>query len=233
MKMERGSGSSSDMKKQITSISDSLKGYEREQNKDGSLVLEHETYFLAIIFDGVSSANRAKEGVTLAKEFIKKVHDNYTQDGTLRLADLVCATNDVLVASGIPTPYATISSICIPFHGKNATIVSLGDSRIYGITGQEMTQLTKDDNPPDDENVITKCLGMEELERIQVREKNIELEAKRLLLCTDGFYHVMEDRPELFHEVLNYQRLGNIKKRLRKELSGDNYDDASYVIVDW
>ena len=210
----------------------SIKGMEREQNKDRIFVQENEEDFLAILFDGVSSANEANEGIDVAIESINKNryrlrsgHDKY------HLADLMWDAHQAVIDSSISSPFTTYSAVFFPKASTNGTFSNLGDSRIYEVTPQYVKQLSTDDNLIHNKNVVTRYLGMLNLERHQIVEFALDAKEKRVLLCSDGFYSILEQNLSRFHEVLNFKRSADITKALSQEIRRKNSDDSSYILI--
>ena len=109
-------------------------------------------------------------------------------------------------------------------------ITHLGDSRIYGVN-THLKIFTDDHNDPIQRNMLTKCLGLDRLSIEDFYEKKIENSPSRILLCTDGFYHVMEAAPELFLHILNMPEISDVKHKISKSMELRNYDDATYLLV--
>jgi serine/threonine protein phosphatase PrpC len=212
-------------------IADSIKGTQREENKDRTLVLSSEHYLLAVLFDGISSAPDANRGIDVAVNFIQKKYTEFVLDKSYNLTDLMWKAHCAITQSGLGSPYSTFSAICIAHDKSWAVFSSLGDSRVYEVTPQYIKQLTKDDNPPHSKNVVTRYLGMLKLERTDFLATDLNMQEKRVLLCSDGFYSLLEENRRKFHPALNFDRAGNIKNNLSNEISGKNFDDASYIFV--
>lgn len=211
-------------------ISDSFKGMERSQNKDRVLFLEQGENQLAIVFDGISSAQDANAGIDIAVDFLKEEFTKFVTDSQYSLADLMFNANTKILDSNLQSPFTTYCAIHF-FDNDKAEISSLGDSRIYEVTPQYMKQITQDDNLVNNKNVVTKYLGMLDLDRSDVRNFFIEIQEKNFLLCSDGFYSNLENNLQRFYEVLNFKTAGNIKNALAGEIIGNNIDDASYIFV--
>ena len=213
-------------------ISDSIKGTEREENKDRIFVAQQDGSLLAILFDGISSAEGANAGIDVAIEFAKT---NYQRikltTGGYGLADLMFDVHRKIVESPISSPFSTYSAAYVPQGDTAAVFSNLGDSRIYEVTSQYIKQLSHDDNLVHNRSVVTRYLGMVNLERSGVTDFPLDIKDKRILLCSDGFYSILEQNLSRFHEVLNFKRPSDIEKALSQEIRSKNLDDSSYILM--
>ncbi|MBI4158110.1 MAG: protein phosphatase 2C domain-containing protein [Candidatus Yanofskybacteria bacterium] len=211
--------------------SDSLKGTKRKENKDRIWISEKNEWIFSVLFDGISSAKEANRGIDIAVDFLEKNYQRFLVNRNLRLADLMFEVNSQIIKAGLNSPFATYSAAYFNSMSGMAKFSNLGDSRIYEVTPQYLKQLTQDDNLVHDKNVVTKYLGMVELTREQILEFLVNTEGKRILLCSDGFYSILEEKLSRFYEIFNFKNEVNIKKSLSSEIEGNNFDDASYVLV--
>lgn len=212
-------------------ITDSIKGTQRKENKDRTIVLSSENYLLAILFDGVSSAQEANKGIGIAINFIQENHSCFALNKKYNLINLMHQTHLAITQSGLNSPYSTFSAVCIAKDKSWATFSNLGDSRIYEVTPQYIKQLSKDDNLPYNKNVVTRYLGMLELDSDDFYVTDFNITGKRILLCSDGFYSFLEEDLGKFHSILNFNHAGNIKNNLSNEITEKNLDDSSYIFI--
>jgi len=212
-------------------ITDSIKGTERKENKDRTLIISSENYILAILFDGISSAPDANKGIDIAENFIKENYAHFSSSQKCDLVNLMYQTHLAIVQSKLDSPYSTFSAVCIAHDKSWALFSNMGDSRVYEVTPQYIKQLSKDDNLMHRKNVVTRYLGMLELERDDFWATDFDVNNKRILLCSDGFYYFLEENLKKFHSVLNFDRGGNIKNNLLNEITNKNLDDSSYIFI--
>lgn len=212
-------------------VTDSIKGTQRKENKDRIIVLSSENYLLAILFDGISSAPDANKGIDIAINFIQGNYSRFGLNEKYNLTNLMRQTHFAITQSGLDTPYSTFSAVCIAKNKSWATFSNLGDSRIYEVTPQHIKQLSKDDNFFHNKNVVTRYLGMIELESDDFYVTDFDIINKRILLCSDGFYSFLEKDLGKFHSVLNFKRAGNIKNNLFNKITEKNLDDSSYILI--
>lgn len=211
-------------------ISNSIQGTERKENKDRIFVIEDSEKIIAFLFDGISSAEEANKGIDLAIDFIK---ENYKKIDLIsyNISDLIFDINQKIISSKLDSPFSTYGAVYIPKTGEMAFFSNLGDSRIYEITPQYLKQLSQDDNLIHNKNVVTRYLGMVQLDKSQIRTFSANVNSKRFLLCSDGFYLFVEENLPEFYKIFNFKKPLNIKKALERKIKGKNFDDASYILI--
>jgi serine/threonine protein phosphatase PrpC len=211
-------------------IYQSLKGILKKDNEDNYLAIENERYNIYAIFDGVGSALNGKEATNLAKEFIKTNHAGYF-DQYARLDRLMSDCNNYIINTQTPEPFTTYCIIAILKNIPHEVIYSyMGDSRIYLISKQFIEQITTDDKMQF-ANVVTKCLGMNILEDYDFHQNSINITGENLLLCTDGFYHFLEENRMQFFEIFNKRNLHSIKEEIISMVVDRNKDDATFLLI--
>lgn len=223
--------------RQLKFISDSFKGNNRESNEDGILLVAEENYWIFGVLDGVSSAIGAKKAVNYAIKYLKKNHKSFLEEDTMNLSGMLDELNRKLGFTGIEDPFATCSLVYIPRDtSQKIKILSLGDSRVYSVSNQYLLQITVDNKDAIRDNILTKYLGAIDLIIEDFQEIEYIDDEQNLLICSDGFYSVIESNPynlaEL-HRVLNLKAIHFIRKGISKIIHGLNKDDASYIFVRW
>jgi serine/threonine protein phosphatase PrpC len=214
----------------IDYILDSFKGTNKEENKDFSAIIRDEEYFLIILFDGVSSAKNSKLGIKKSINYINENYKKYRTKNNFRLRDLMFDVNNYLSTSDEKELYTTYLSIFFDLNKNIIKFSNLGDTRLYGISNKYIKQYSEDHRGKIS-NTITKCLGIKELIIDDFNETEINKSEHRLLIATDGLYNLLEKDKIKYFEFLNFSLLSNIKKRLEKEVSGNNTDDATYILI--
>jgi len=212
-------------------IDDSTKGTERKENKDRVWVKENSEQVLAVLFDGISSAKDANKGIDIATQCLEEDFSSIGISTNSRLSDLMFKINQKIVESALESPFTTYSAILIHKTSGKAQMSNMGDSRIYQVAPQYLKQLSEDDNLLHNKNVVTRYLGMIDLNRDEVTDFNFEIGDSRILLCSDGFYSMLEKNLGRFFEILNFKTTLNIKKSLKNEVKGKNFDDSSYLLI--
>jgi len=211
-------------------IAESFKGTGKQINNDFFIVLKNNGNYLFLLFDGVSSAKNAKLGISKSVEYIKENYIYFYKGDELNLKKLMFETNRYLTESPVKEAYTTYVALSVNKKRDRILMSTLGDSRAYGISNQYITQYSKDDKWKIS-HMITKCLGMENLERADFSEIVLSNVEKKVLLCSDGFYSILEKNKHLFFEVFNFNNLSNTKKRILREIKNKNEDDATYILI--
>ena len=210
-------------------ITGSWKGKQRERNQDRVYVLEEHDYHLFVIFDGVSSYPESYRYIETFMEFLDDHQKEWLgndREGLgqlLYLAYLHCRKTFIAGST-------TISALFIPHEPHLPEMVSIGDSRIYAFRRQNMVSLTADDNVPEMPNILTRWVGHDYLSAEDFRPVEVGLD-KQFLICSDGFYSVMEQDRDAFFHAMKLPDLKEINETLFHLVEGKNSDDASYVLV--
>lgn len=216
------------MKLNLKYLSNSKKGIEREKNQDRILIIEKDSYYLFIIFDGVSSypfsylfINEYKKNVRSKSEKLEITSNN--------LDKLLYEANKEVLNSGI-SGMSTISALFFRKLENQVKFINIGDSRIYIFTNQFLEKITTDDSLPGRENIITKCLGMETLSLEDFNVSDVDF-GYNYLICTDGFYKLMEENIKAYFETINFRYIRNTEKKISILQKRKNRDDSSYIII--
>ena len=210
-------------------ISDSVKGMQRERNQDRVYVLNEPGYHLFIIFDGVSSYPESYRYIENYMQFLNEHHHEWLDNEKnglgqlLYLAYLDCR-NSFIAGS------TTISALLIPAKNRLPEMVSIGDSRIYAFRKQNVVKLTEDDNISEMPNILTKWVGHDYLSAEDFRAEEIAMD-KQFLLCSDGFYGILEKNREAFYCAMNLSNPVMGKDELHRLIDRNNSDDASYILI--
>lgn len=214
----------------IDYILDSFKGTNKKINKDFSTIIKDEEYLLFFVFDGVSSAKNSKLGIKKSTNYINENYKKYKTESNFRLRDLMFNVNNFLSGLDEKELHTTYLSIFIDLNRNIIKFSHLGDTRLYGISNKYIKQYSEDHRGKIS-NTITKCLGIKELGIEDFYEKEISKPEYRLLMVTDGLYNLLEKDKIKYFEFLNFSLLNNTKKRFQKEISGNNTDDATYILI--
>ncbi len=206
----------------------SLKGITRKENKDNIAIIEGEKYKLYAIFDGVSSAEDGKKATILAKKYIQKNHYTFLDDN-INLNALMFNTNEFILSKQLKSPYTTYCIVLIPHNSKDFFYSSMGDSRIYTLSKQFMEPITTDDILA--ENIVTKFLGNDSLTGNDFKQKIQPKDENGILLCTDGFYKILESHKLLFFEIFQKKALRSIKQNILTQIKNNNQDDATFIFI--
>ena len=152
-------------------------------------------------------------------------------------------------AAGEANMMGTTLVVCAT-RGKYATIASIGDSRAYLVRANQLTQVTQDhslvaqqladgqitseqakDSPH--RNILTHALGHRE--RLHSSMPSVFeltlLPEDRLLLCSDGFYDVVEDR-EFVSILLEHEPQAAVDRLVALAKERGTTDNVSAVVLE-
>ena len=210
---------------QIWGLSDP--GCVRMQNQDTyhSEQLDRNTV-LCVVCDGMGGARSGNIASTLAVDvFVQEVKRTWTSSmdqekidqmlrGAVKLANFTVYDQAAQFEefSGMGT---TLAAVLV--HGKDVTVVNVGDSRVYAVDKNGIYQLTKDhslvqmmvergDLTPEmarsypGKNFITRAVGTEAVADCDLFHYKVE-RGVCLLLCSDGLSNMMDDQEILFEVV--------------------------------
>jgi len=216
------------MSTQIKFLSTSKKGLARERNQDRILALEKEKFYFFALFDGVSSYSRSYEFIEEYKKRLKSKIDIIDTSGN-NLEIVFYEINKEISNLNIPGA-STLSALFLSKETDMVKYVNVGDTRIYIFNNQFIEQVTEDDTLDSGSNIITKYLGDSELTIDDFKPHQLD-NKYNFLLCTDGFYKLMEYNLKDYFNALNYKYFKNTKKRISYLQRKENRDDSSYIII--
>lgn len=204
------------------------KGISRDKNQDSVLIIEKSECYLFIVFDGVSSFENSYLFINEYKKKLRhRVFSTFLTSDIL--SDILYETHSEMLKLKI-NGKSTISLLYFNNLNSNVSFMSIGDSRIYIFTNQFLQKITKDDSLELQKNIITKCLGMESLTINDFKIYPINA-WNNFLICTDGFYGLMENNLKSYFETFNFKYLKNIKSKLSLFQRGKNLDDSTYIVI--
>lgn len=202
-------------------------GCVRKQNQDAYRIeqLDQGT-LLCVVCDGMGGAKSGNVASTLAVEvFVEEIRrcwkpgmepDRIVQmlRSAVKLANFTVFDQAAQFEefSGMGT-----TLVAALVRENRATLVNVGDSRVYGINRNGIRLLTKDhslvqmmvdrgDLTPEaaksypGKNLITRAIGTEPMVMCDIYHREVE-KGDYLLLCTDGLSNVMDDQEILFEVV--------------------------------
>ena len=223
------------------SVVHSDRGIKKNTNQDSVLIKEASTDYgdvmLAVVCDGMGGLAKGEvASAALIKafsmwfevQFPELLYRRRTADGINRMEleneinKLILDVNQRIADHGKISHIAmgTTAAVLLMAEGKYYTM-NVGDSRVYKIDGQGMTQLTKDQTfvqkeiaagrmTPDEarvhpqRNVLLQCVGASEViipEFTQGEYKSGEV----YMLCSDGFRHVITE--EEFYKLIDPEKM--------------------------
>jgi protein phosphatase len=201
-------------------------GVVRRQNQDAFATMLDEDRRIAvfIVCDGMGGAQAGNIASSMAAdsfmESVKRSVDNGAGgDAAAMLSAAVASANTAVYdksagdesCAGMGT---TLVAAAVTRDG--CTVVNIGDSRAYKITGDAIYQVTKDHSVVEEmidrgditrmeakehpkKNLITRALGTNADEPPDIFRPELN-EGDFLLLCSDGLSNIVEER-EMFYEI--------------------------------
>ena len=215
---------------QIWSLTDP--GCVRTENQDAFAIQKLKRGAqLCVVCDGMGGAKAGNVASAMAaEEFTKEVSANYRSSMGMELLDSLLdqavkkANFAVYDQAQMDESYAGMGTtlVAVLLRGKNATVVNVGDSRVYRINDGGITQITMDHSlvqlmvnrgelTPEaarhfpGKNYITRAIGTEPTVKCDI----FHLDLKRgdeLLVCSDGLTNLVHDQEILFEVVHGEQK---------------------------
>jgi serine/threonine protein phosphatase PrpC len=188
---------------------------------------------IAVLCDGVGSA---QEGAEAAKKVTKHIINNFKNIPRVwsiekAMKEFITSINSILYAQSIHeyerAEYITTLTVCV-IKGNRLYAANAGDSRIYLLRDNKLTQLSYDHNEDGMTNVLSNAVGISESVEIFYFENNIQKDDK-ILMCSDGLYSLMSN-DTLLKNIPNgaYQIVKNASSLVEDNLP----DDTSAVILE-
>ena len=202
-------------------------GCVRKQNQDAFRIeqLDRNT-LLCVVCDGMGGAKSGNVASTLAVEvFAEEIRRTWKRGMESDLIDQMLRSAVKLANFTVFDQAAQFEEfsgmgttlVAVLIRGNKATLVNVGDSRVYGINRNGIRLLTKDhslvqmmvdrgDLTPEvaksypGKNLITRAIGTEPMVICDIYHKEVN-KGDYLLLCTDGLSNVMDDQEILFEVV--------------------------------
>jgi protein phosphatase len=186
-------------------------------NEDACRHVETPLGHLFIMCDGMGGHAGGKQASeiavnTIAEQLASARADNDPRDMLRRAVELSAQRVYDFGGSGEQAHRPGATCVAMLLHDGHAQIAHVGDSRCYGIRGEQIYQLTRDHSVVQqmldnglinlreavghpDSNKITRALGMRRDVEVELREQAVELFAGDIfLLCTDGLTDMARDR---------------------------------------
>ena len=163
----------------------------REKNEDAIYPDKSGSSSLPIkagIFDGMGGHKKGEVASLLASEVMDANFINISDYVNLANKNILDYQNKHTEAMGMGT---TMTVVEIDKE-KVLHLAHVGDSRCYVLNNRNLMQLTKDENVPGYQNVLTQALGSKE--KLKIQTKDFQLTSGDVVfLCTDGVYNEIGD----------------------------------------
>ena len=140
------------------------------------------------VFDGMGGHQKGEVASLLASEVMDANFINISDYVNLANKNILDYQNKHTEAMGMGT---TMTIVEIDKE-KVLHLAHVGDSRCYVLNNRNLMQLTKDENVPGYQNVLTQALGSKE--KLKIQTKDFQLASGDVVfLCTDGVYNEIGD----------------------------------------
>ena len=232
-------------------------GCVRAQNQDTYLIeqLDRQT-LLCVVCDGMGGAKSGNIASTLAADvFVQSVKQTWTAgmdrekvdqmlQSAVKLANFTVYDQAAQFEdfSGMGT---TLAAVLIK--GTDVTIVNVGDSRVYAVSADGISQLTKDHSlvqmmvergelPPElartypGKNFITRAIGTDATVEYDLFHHKLE-RGDCLLLCSDSLSNMMDDQEILFEVVHGASKQHCCKRLLDIAKNRGAPDNVTSVLI--
>lgn len=232
-------------------------GCVRTQNQDAYQIerLDRNTV-LCVVCDGMGGAKSGNVASTLAIDvFVQEIKRTWTPDMDLEKQDQMLRNAIKLTNFTVHDQaqqfeeFAGMGTTLVAalIHGKNATIVNVGDSRAYSIRSEGVRQLTTDHSlvqmmisrgelTPErarsypGKNLITRAIGPETVVECDIFHRRTE-KGECLLLCTDGLSNMVDDQEMLFEVIHGDDKQNGCQRLLDIAKNRGAPDNVTCVLV--
>ena len=207
-------------------------GVVRSQNQDAFHIERLDRHsVLCVVCDGMGGAKSGNVASSLAVDvFVQEVKQTWTSDMDKERLDRMLQSAVKLANFTVFDQSQQFEEfygmgttlVAVLVHGKNATIVNVGDSRAYGIDRDGIRQLTVDHSvvqmmvargevSPEraktypGKNLITRAIGTEPVVLCDIFHHKVE-RGDYILLCSDGLSNTIDEQEILFEVVYGEQK---------------------------
>ena len=232
-------------------------GSVRAQNQDAFHMERLDKHsVLCVVCDGMGGAKSGNVASSLAVDvFVQEVKQTWT-------ADMDQARLDRMLQSAVKLANFTVydqsrqfeefsgmgtTLVAVLIHGKNATVVNVGDSRAYSIDRDGIRQLTVDHSvvqlmvargevSPEraktypGKNLITRAIGTETVVLCDIFHHKVE-RGEYILLCSDGLSNIIDEQEILFEVIYGEQKAQCCQRLLDIAKNRGAPDNVTSVLI--
>lgn len=225
---------------------------QKEKNGDylGVFTLEEENITLFLLSDGVGGCvGDWKASETCINLFYKFFERNSIENDIIKRISISLeeVNNNILLEEGFfKGMKATFVVVIFENDKSQIHYASIGDSRIYKISQNEVSQISKDqvkvvvrrkkDDTPYTQNGsiinaqgVTNVMGAEPLD-FEVNSLKIENDTS-FLMASDGFYSKISQLDKTLQNISNEVAIDSAFKQLAKQVTIHQDDDASAIFI--
>lgn len=227
-------------------------GLLRDNNEDTYLCLPEQGVWL--VADGMGGHEAGEVASAIVRDTVAQ---QIQADPETELTNSIQLAHQTILqsaASGIGAIGMGSTVVALQSREKNFSIAWVGDSRAYlwtqGYKGGNLQRLSTDhsyvqmlvekgvispeqaDNHPE-KNIITQCLGMQELDHVNVDSVQGQWQANQwILLCSDGLTDEMNDQTIAQILSLSDNSLTAVDQLLHAALTNGGHDNITLQIIE-
>ena len=232
-------------------------GCVRTQNQDAYKIEELDrNSVLCVVCDGMGGAKSGNIASTLAADaFSRLIRDGWRPNMTTDESDALLRSTVKLVNFTVYdqamqfADFAGMGTTLVAalVHGKEVTVVNVGDSRCYHLSGAGIRQITTDHSlvqmmvlrgelTPEQakkypgKNMITRAIGTEGSVQCDLFHLDVE-RGDGILLCTDGLSNMMDDQEILFEFIHGTDRQNCCRQLLEVAKNRGAPDNVTCVLA--
>ena len=224
----------------------------RAVNEDSFFVSELDSSgaLLAIVADGMGGHNAGEVASAEAVKMIKDGVVSSDSDTKDMLLEAIECANNAIYKMSVKSPQlhgmGTTVTACVISENK-VTAAQVGDSRLYLIKDNSITQITKDHSLVEmliesgsitkedarqhpQKNVITRAIGTNSSVETDIYEFTVEPE-DIILLCSDGLVNMVEDEKilSLITESKDFENLAD--KLVCEAENAGGHDNITVILI--
>ncbi|MBO5733924.1 MAG: Stp1/IreP family PP2C-type Ser/Thr phosphatase [Clostridia bacterium] len=224
----------------------------RAVNEDSFFVSELDSSgaLLAIVADGMGGHNAGEVASAEAVKMIKDGVVSSDSDTKDMLLEAIECANNAIYKMSVKSPQlhgmGTTATACV-ISENTVTAAQVGDSRLYLIKDNSITQITKDHSLVEmliesgsitkedarqhpQKNVITRAIGTNSSVETDIYEFTVEPE-DIILLCSDGLVNMVEDEKilSLITESKDFENLAD--KLVCEAENAGGHDNITVILI--
>jgi len=224
----------------------------RAVNEDSFFVSEIDSCgtLLAIVADGMGGHNAGEVASAEAVKMIKDGVASSDSDTKDMLLEAIECANNAIYKMSVKSPQlhgmGTTVTACVISENK-VTAAQVGDSRLYLIKDNSITQITKDHSLVEmliesgsitkedarqhpQKNVITRAIGTNSSVETDIYEFTVEPE-DIILLCSDGLVNMVEDE-KILSLITDNKDFENLADKLVCEAeNAGGHDNITVILI--
>ena len=225
-------------------------GAKRETNQDNFIVVYGENFIYYVVCDGMGGTDGGEIASQMTVSYIdselkgKKISDiedvkKVVYEANERVFEYGMAHKEV---QGLGT---TITSLLVM--PKSSWTLNVGDSRVYKIFGDTISQITEDDTVLNEliksgvisqekakshpiSNMLTKTIGQGKSLEIETTRLGFLDYRERFILCSDGLYNMVSDN-EIMEIISNNDVKEGVRGLIKKANDNGGIDNITAMLV--